>query len=65
MKKIIFTILLLVSITVFGQNDGWNISTTKPENYNGIVLSNGQIGILASEHVFGIKHIIEKKITKQ
>jgi len=61
----IFIILLLISFTVFGQNDVWNISTTIPESYTGIALSNGQIGILAPEHVFEIKHIIEKKITKQ
>jgi len=53
MKKIIFIILSLISITAIGQNDGWNISTTKPDNYTGIVLSNGQMGILPSEHVLG------------
>lgn len=62
MKKIIFIILSLISVMAIGQNDNWNISTTKSENYTGIVLSNGQIGILPSEHVFGIKHIILNNI---
>ncbi len=57
-----FTILLLISIAAIGQHDGWNISTTKSENYTGIILSNGQLGILPSEHVFGIKHIVLNNI---
>ncbi len=62
MKEIIFVILSLLSLSAIAKNDGWNISTTKPENYTGIVLSNGQIGILPSEHIFGIKHIILNNI---
>ena len=42
----------------FSQNDEWNISTNKSDNYTGIVLSNGQLGILPSEKLFGIKHVI-------
>lgn len=62
MKKIMFVILSLISIAAIGQHDGWNISTTKSENYTGIVLSNGQLGILPSEHVFGIKHLVLNNI---
>lgn len=58
MKKMIFAVLSLVTMLAHGQNDEWNITTKKTEKYTGIVLSNGQIGILPSEHVFGIKHII-------
>ena len=62
MKKILFVILSLLSVAAFAQNDGWNVSTTNSENYTGIVLSNGQLGILPSEHVFGIKHLVLNNI---
>lgn len=50
--------LLLVSIMSFGQNDGWNISTTGTENYTGIVLANGRIGILPSKKPLEIEQVI-------
>jgi len=62
MKNIVFLIFFFISLSVVGQNNGWNISTTLPENYTGVVLSNGQIGILPDEHVLGIKHVVLNNI---
>jgi trehalose/maltose hydrolase-like predicted phosphorylase len=60
MKNILFAILLLISVTAIGQHDGWNISTTNTniENYTGIVVANGRIGILPSEKLFEVEQII-------
>lgn len=58
MKNIIFLLLLVTSINSFSQNDGWNISTTTTENYTGIVVANGRIGILPSEKPFEVSQII-------
>jgi len=58
MKNILFAILSLISVAVIAQHDGWNISTTNAENYTGIVVANGRIGILPSEKPFGVEQII-------
>ncbi|NEW81639.1 MAG: glycoside hydrolase family 65 protein [Mariniphaga sp.] len=58
MKKIFLVILSLISTTVIGQNDGWNISTTDTSNYTGIVVANGRIGILPSSEPFKASQII-------
>ena len=58
MKKIFLVILSLISTTVIGQNDGWNISTTDTSNYTGIVVANGRIGILPSSEPFKVSQII-------
>ncbi|MGB3607566.1 glycosyl hydrolase family 95 catalytic domain-containing protein [Psychroserpens sp.] len=43
---------------LFAQHDGWHITTTNSENYTGIVLANGRIGILPSEKPFEIQQVI-------
>lgn len=58
MKKFLFIILSLLSIVAIGQNDGWNISTTTTENYTGIAVANGRIGILPSKKPFEVSQII-------
>jgi trehalose/maltose hydrolase-like predicted phosphorylase len=58
MKNFFLTIFCLLSIPGFTQDDGWNISTTKTENYTGIVVANGRIGILPSQKPFEVEHII-------
>ena len=50
-------LLCFVSFT-FSQNDGWHISTSETDNYTGIVVANGRIGILPSAKPFGVKQII-------
>lgn len=59
-QNIIFlvSIFYLLLNKSYAQDDEWNISTTKFDNYTSVSVSNGQLGILPSEHVFGIKHII-------
>lgn len=58
MKSMILITLFLLSIAVTGQNDGWHISTSNPNDYTGIVVANGRIGILSSEKPFEVEHII-------
>ncbi|REE83311.1 trehalose/maltose hydrolase-like predicted phosphorylase [Lutibacter oceani] len=58
MKNNLFIVLFLISSSIIGQNDGWNISTTNNKNYTGIVVANGRIGMLPSEKPFEIEQII-------
>ena len=58
MKNVLLIILMLISGAVIGQDDGWNISTTKTSNYTGIVVANGRIGILPAAQPFEVKQII-------
>lgn len=58
MKNLLFVLTALIAASVMGQNDGWNISTSNAENYTGIVVANGRIGILPSEKPFEVKQII-------
>ena len=58
--KYIFICLVVMSLflKMNAQNDGWHISTTETDNYTGIVLANGRIGILPTENPFEIKQVI-------
>lgn len=58
MKKVIFSLLIIIHLNVTAQNDGWNISTTNSKNYTGVVVANGRIGILPSEKSFEIEQVI-------
>lgn len=58
MKAIVLMLWSWVSLTAFGQNDGWNISTTQRDNYTGIVVANGRIGMLPSARPLEVEHII-------
>jgi trehalose/maltose hydrolase-like predicted phosphorylase len=60
LRLIFFSIIAFQSLLgkVYSQNDEWNITTTKSDNYTGVVVSNGQLGILPSKHLFGIEHVI-------
>ncbi|MEO6347059.1 MAG: glycoside hydrolase family 65 protein [Aquaticitalea sp.] len=58
MKIKLLLILFFISHAINAQNDGWNISTTSNQDYTGIVLANGRIGILPSEEPFEVKQII-------
>jgi len=51
-------ILLLSSVFVSAQNDGWHITTQNKEPYTGIAMSNGRIGMLTSAEPFKIKHTV-------
>ncbi|WP_370479896.1 glycosyl hydrolase family 95 catalytic domain-containing protein [Tamlana flava] len=54
----ILAILVTSFSAINAQNDGWNITTTSNENYTGIVVANGRIGILPSEKLFKTEQII-------
>lgn len=58
MRKIIFILLIIIHLHIDAQNDGWNISTTNSENYTGVVVANGRVGILPSEKPFEIEQVI-------
>ena len=44
------------------QNDGWHISTNQNTDYTGVVVSNGQLGILPSEKVFKTRQVIMNNV---
>ena len=56
--KLCLLIIFNYFVCVHAQNDGWHISTSETQNYTGIVLANGRIGILPSAKPFGIGQII-------
>lgn len=57
--KTIVSIFFLTSI-VSGQSksDEWNLYTTSRENYNGVAMANGQIGIVTDDTPLKTKEII-------
>ncbi len=57
-KNILAFIISFVSIYVFSQHDGWHISTSTANNYTGVVVANGRIGILPSAKLFEVEHVI-------
>jgi trehalose/maltose hydrolase-like predicted phosphorylase len=58
MKIKALLLALMISASGLTQNDGWHISTSTPDNYTGIVVANGRLGILPSEKPFQTKQII-------
>lgn len=58
MKYFLVTLYILSTLTTTAQQDGWKITTTNNENYTGIVVANGRIGMLPSEKLFQIEQII-------
>lgn len=60
--KIIFIIIMSLAQTIAAQNDGWHISTNQNTDYTGVVVSNGQIGILPSEKVFKTRQVIMNNV---
>ncbi|MDG1221599.1 MAG: glycoside hydrolase family 65 protein [Polaribacter sp.] len=58
MKKILLLIVLISSLHLTAQNDGWRISTNDRSDYTGIAIANGRIGMLSSSKPLKIKHIV-------
>lgn len=60
MKKSLFALIIAFFTTFFcqSQNDGWTISTGKVEQYTGIVVANGRIGILPEDKPFEVRSVI-------
>ncbi|RUT73376.1 glycosyl hydrolase family 95 catalytic domain-containing protein [Ancylomarina longa] len=63
MKTSIFLSMLfmLCSNLLMGngyKNSGWHIYTESKENYNGVTLANGRIGIVTDQKIFNTKEIV-------
>ncbi len=57
--KIGNTLLVLIfHFSLFGQNDGWNITITDTAEYTGIVVANGQIGMRTTYKPLELEHIV-------
>lgn len=58
-RNIAFLFLTLCVLSIQGADkDGWTLSTTQRDNYAGISLANGYIGLVTSEHLFGTQHVL-------
>jgi trehalose/maltose hydrolase-like predicted phosphorylase len=57
-ENILVILMTFISVAGFGQHDGWNISTSNAENYTGIVVANGRLGILPSEKPLEVEQVI-------
>ncbi|WP_299129756.1 glycoside hydrolase family 65 protein [uncultured Winogradskyella sp.] len=62
MKSIVFFLLALSILSGNAQNDGWHISTNQNTDYTGVVVSNGQLGILPSHKVFKTRQVIMNNV---
>ena len=58
MKKTFLLILVISSLSLTAQNDGWHISTNDKSDYTGIAIANGRIGMLSSSKPLQIQHIV-------
>jgi len=60
MKKTLILLLFVTASLTAGAagNDGWTLSTQSRDNYTGISLANGTIGIVTSQQLFGVSHIL-------
>lgn len=56
-KKTFFTLLSCLSLTAYA-GDGWTLSTQQRDNYTGIALANGRVGVVTSQRLFGVSHIL-------
>lgn len=59
MKQALLSLLMLLwaGLAMAG-SDGWTLSTQSRDNYTGISLANGTVGIVTSQHLFGVSHIL-------
>lgn len=58
MKQIYLLLLLLLSASTFAQEKGWSITAKESENYTGVVVANGRIGILPTNNPFEVEHVM-------
>ena len=58
MKYLLICLITLSSPLLYAQNDAWHITVNDKEEYTGIAMSNGRIGMLTSSHPFKIKHTV-------
>lgn len=57
-KYLLIAIIIFSGLVAKAQHDEWHITTTEREDYTGIALSNGRIGMLTSIEPFEIKHTV-------
>ncbi len=61
-KLLLSTLFCLCTLNAIAQNDynkeGWEIQATDKENYNGVTLANGRIGIVSGKNLFGVSDIV-------
>ena len=61
MNKIILTLLIFLQLgatAALAQGDGWTISAQSKDNYNGVTLANGRIGLVSGAGLFQISDIV-------
>ena len=58
MKNFFFVLVMLLFSFMNAQNDEWHITRTQKDNYTGLAMSNGRIGMLTSPEPFKIKHTV-------
>ena len=61
MNKIILTLLIFLQLgatAALAQGDGWTISAQSKDNYNGVTLANGRIGLVSRAGLFQISDIV-------
>lgn len=60
MKRIFLVLFTLTSLFATASNDstGWEITASSKENYNGVTVSNGRIGIVSGCNLFCVSDIV-------
>lgn len=59
-KALLFLVgVIITSISVYAETkDNWIISTSSKDNYNGVTLANGRIGIVSGKGLFEVSDIV-------
>src|SRR5215510_146807 len=60
MYRLLFVFILLITCNASFAQDPWNISADKvdPNNYYGITVANGMIGVVSSPEPFRVKDVV-------
>ena len=58
MKYIYLTLIFLLNSPLVSQQDGWYITVSDKEDYTGVSMANGRIGMLSSTQPFKVKHTV-------
>ena len=58
MKQFFMLLGVMCYFMTTAQNDEWNITITDKDEYTGLAMSNGRIGMLTSPKPFQIKHTV-------
>lgn len=58
MQNNIFFLIFFIPLFLLAGEPGWQLETSDRTKYTGIVLSNGQLGIVPTEKIFGIDQVV-------